>query len=122
MLRLRKILLCDYLYIILLLLIIIISIPRLNNNYEKINSNEIIGIVTNISKEDNKVSLEIKSKEKIIGNYYKNTTIDLGDKVLLKGELIRPNKNTTQNVFNYRNYLNNKNIYYLMKIKSIKKI
>ena len=122
MLRLRKILLCDYLYIILLVLIIIISIPRFNNNYEKINSNEIIGTITNISKENKRLHLEIKSKEKIIGNYYKNTKVDLGDKVLLKGELLIPNKNTTDNVFNYRKYLNNKNIYYQMKIKSIKKI
>ena len=122
MLKLRKILLCDYLYISLLILVILISIPRLSNYHEKLSTNKIIGTITNISKRENKVVLNIKSKENIIATYYKETNINLGDKVLLEGELSKPNTNTNENTFNYRNYLSNKNIYYTMKITSIKKL
>ncbi len=122
MLKLRKILLCDYLYIILLIIVLLISIPRLSNNHKKLNTNKVIGTITNITKKDDKTTLIIKSKERIIATYYKEIDIDLGDKVLLIGELSIPNKNTNENTFNYKKYLNNKNIYYLMKIRSIKRI
>ncbi len=122
MLKLRKILLCDYLFIGLLILVLLISIPRLISHKNNLNTNKIIGIITIISKKDNKVQLIIKSKELIQATYYKELNIDLGDKVLLTGDLSKPNTNTTENTFNYRNYLSNKNIFYIMKIKSIKKL
>ena len=58
--------------------------------------------------------------EKIIvsnNNYYK-----LGDVLEIKGEFKLPNKSTTPNLFDYRNYLKHKNIFYIVDPINIKKI
>ncbi len=120
MLRLRKILLCDYLYIGILIIVLLISILRINNNHKKISTNKITGTIINITHNEDKTTLIIKSKEKIIGTFYKKINIDLGDKVEVIGELSIPKTNTNENTFNYQKYLYSKNIYYTMKIKSIK--
>ncbi len=126
MLKLRKILLCDYIYILLLIIVVLISIIRLNIKpklyYD--NTNIITGIITNIIQKDNKYSLTIKGKEKVLGTFYsnKNINLDIGDKVEVLGEVYKPNSNTNKNTFNYKKYLNNKNIYHLINISSINKI
>ena len=126
MLKLRKILLCDYIYIILLIIVVLISIIRLNIKpklyYD--NTNIITGIITNIIQKDNKYSLTIKGKEKVLGIFYsnKNINLNIGDKVEVIGEIYKPNSNTNINTFNYKKYLNNKNIYHLINISSINKI
>ena len=126
MLKLRKILLCDYIYIILLIIVVLVSIIRLNIKpklyYD--NTNIITGIITNIIQKDNKYSLTIKGKEKVLGTFYSNKIINLniGDKVEIVGEIYKPNSNTNKNTFNYKKYLNNKNIYHLINIASINKI
>ena len=72
MLKLRKLLLCDYLYIFLLIIVILISIIRLNIKPKLYynNTNKIIGIITNINQKDNKYTITIKGKEKVLGTYY----------------------------------------------------
>ncbi len=105
---------------ILLIIVCIYSIYILKNNIYKtnydINTTEIIGIIDYINISENKVSLEIKGKEKIIVNLYKysNFNYELGDKILVKGTLKQPSNNTNFNLFNYKKYLKSKKIYWIM--------
>ena len=132
MLRLRKILLCNYLYLVLLILIIILTILRINLKPKLFYDNkyyEVIGTIENINIDGNKLILDIKSREELIGTYYfknikeKNKfNLLLGDKVKIKGEIISPNIPTNDNVFNYNKYLRNKSIYHLIKIDCINKL
>ncbi|MBR5370070.1 MAG: hypothetical protein IK137_02065 [Bacilli bacterium] len=82
MLRLRKILLCNYLYIIIILIVGIITIVRLNNNITY--NSPYTGTITKIVKLDDKTSITIN--DKVIGTTYKNININLGDKIKVYGE------------------------------------
>ena len=129
MLRLRKILLCDYLYLSIILVIAIITIIRLSipirSNYNK-QSNSFIGIIQKITIKEDKVTVYIKNKETVIGTYYLNklnySNLKLGDKVIVTGVFKLPSNNTSEYLFNYRKYLQRKKIYYLIEIDSLKKI
>lgn len=46
----------------------------------------------------------------------------MGDEVIVEGVITIPNDNSNINLFNYRNYLKSKNIYYTVKVDSIEKI
>ena len=88
--------------------------------------NNIYGTVIDIKKKDNKLSLLIKSKEKIIVNYYyKNEKekeiikIKYHDYIKIDGEMKNPTNNTVFNTFNYKDYLKHKNIYYIFNAKKI---
>ena len=104
-------------YILATIYIIVI----VNNNiyYSKYkNETKIIGIINDYELTNDYLKLEILSKEKIIGSYYIDNdyeylykNIKLGKKVKIEGELIKPNKNTNFNLFNYKNYLLSKKIY-----------
>ena len=123
MLRLRKILLYDSIYIGILIIVLIISIIRINikpNLFYKENS-KIVGTIENIEYEDDYYKLTIKGKEKVLGNYYSNNKIDihLGDKVKVSGIISEPTNPTIKNTFNYKKYLNNKDIYHLINIDNI---
>ncbi len=92
---------------------------------------EIIGILTNYQIKDNKISIEIKAKEKIVGIYYitnkknlKNITnkYELGTKIKVKGKLYKPSKNTLPNTFNYQKHLYQNKIYNIIKIEKITKL
>lgn len=74
------------------------------------------------------LKLDIKGKEKVIASYYFKTKkekekilsmIQIGDKLGIKGVFKRPNKNTTEGLFNYRKYLERKRIYYLVEIEKM---
>ena len=120
LIRLRKVLLCDYLYYIILFLTIIISSIRLNYKYQSIyneKTKEASGIVNSIGLDNDKLSLVIKDKEYLLGSYYSSDIEDiqelkkrlnLGDKVLLKGVFSKTN-----------DYYKNKGIYYRIRIKKI---
>lgn len=124
MLRLKILLQYNLIYYFLLIISLIFALFRIYIiKYESkycINDNNIIGIITNIKIKDNYYILTIKGKEKFIAYYKKNINLSLGDKVLLKGELYYPNNNTIPNTFNYKKYLNNHNIYFMMKTSDIK--
>ena len=111
MLRLRKILLCNYLYIIILVLVIIITIFRLNNTI--IYNSPYIGIVTKIVKIDNKTTITIN--DKVIGTTYKNIDINLGDEIKVYGEF----NNNYISISKYKIINKNKSIYYFIKSKLI---
>ncbi len=104
--------------------LIITSIP-MKTTYKE-NDSTFEGNILSIKKYDTKTTLIIKEKnktEKILVNYYETIDkINLGDKVKIKGTLKLPSKNTVPNLFNYRTYLNNNNIYYILTASEITKI
>ena len=127
MLQLRKILLSDKLFITIFILVTIISIVRLTipkRSKYNLNSNYLIGIVTKIQKDEEKVILYIKAKENIIVYFYpkEKVNINLGDKLLVKGLFTKPESQKTKYLFDYQKYLKRKNIFYQVKATSIKKV
>ena len=60
MLKLRKVLLCDYIYYIFLIIVILLTIFRLN--IKSIYSSPYTGIVTKIVKIDDRTTININNK------------------------------------------------------------
>ena len=94
-----------------------------------INTKSVIGIVTDFEIDGNKVTINIKAQEKLIINYYVKTkeekdyykdNLELGDKIKVIGTFEVPSNNTIPNIFNYRKYLYNNQIYYLVDADEIK--
>ena len=103
-----------------------ITLLRANINVKSkynINDNKFYGVVIDYKIKDDYVSFVIKGREKIKCNYYlsDNEVFDIkyGDKVLLDGTLSIPKNNTIPNTFNYKKYLNNNNIYYLLTVDNV---
>ena len=130
MLRLRKILLCNYLYYLIFLLSVIYTAIFINIKHEfklNLNSKILIGRVEFISLSENKLSLIVKNKEKVKATYYLTNKdeihlikqIHLGDKVRLEGEFSLPLTNKDEYSFDYERYLKTKKIYYLFKIEKL---
>ena len=127
MIRLKTLLQYNYFYIILVILVLCLTFIRNSfHNESKFNGSEtfFIGIIDEIKNSDDYYKITIKSKEKIIGSYYSKEplNISLGDKITFTGTLNKPKNNTIPNTFNYRKYLYNHHIYYLVKIDNIKVI
>ena len=125
MIRLKTLLQYNYFYIILVILVLCLTFIRNSfHNESKFNCSEtsFVGIIDEIKNSDDYYKITIKSKEKIIGSYYSKEplNISLGDKITFKGTLSKPKNNTIPNTFNYRKYLYNHHVYYLVKIDSIK--
>ncbi len=128
--RLRHILQSKHL--IKIITIIIFTITLLYTNYYPFKSKytkddkEFIGIVTKYEVKEDKITIEIKAKEKLLITYkYQDkefNNLSYGDKIKVKGTLITLSKNTNQNTFNYQKYLYYKKIYYLVEATSINKI
>ena len=129
MLKLRKILLCDYVYFIVTILVILITIYRLSipviSNYNE-SSTTFIGTINKIIVKNDKVTIYVKNKEIIIASYYLNqldySNLKLGDKVKIIGIFKLPSSNTTEYLFDYQKYLKRRNIFYLVEVSSIEKI
>lgn len=132
--KLRIILQSKYLYIILIFFTLIYVIYKnLNDPGSKYNASEqkIEGIINYLKIDGNKLNIELNAKEKILISYYikdekelediKNN-YQLGDKLVVTGNLTIPSKNTVFNLFNYRLYLKSKKIYWVYRATSIKKI
>ncbi len=121
--------LSKYKYIIILLFIVIISLYRSNITYtSKYNINDTLfsGYVIDYKYTDNKLTFILKGKELIRCNYYieDNNKIDINynDYISVTGELSIPNNNTIPNTFNYKKYLNNNDIFYILNIDKINNI
>ena len=128
--RLRHILQSKHLIKIITIIIFIITLLYTNyypfkSKYTK-DDKEFIGIVTKYEVKEDKITIEIKAKEKLLITYkYQDkefNNLSYGDKIKVKGTLITPSKNTNQNTFNYQKYLYYKKIYYLVEDSSINKI
>ena len=125
--RLRHILQHRYLFKILACLITIGTLIYTSNiKRESIYSDEteFVGIVYKIKIKDNKSVLYLKAREKIIVNYYNVplSNIKIGDKIKVFGELSLPSNNTIPNGFNYKKYLYNNNIFYIINASKIQKL
>ena len=114
-----------YKYIIFIIILIysfLFSNNRFNSKYN-INDGVFSGTIYSYEYKDNYLTFILKSKEKIKCNYYSNDLkLEYGDKVEIKGDLKTPYNNTIPNILNYKNYLNNNGIYYILEVKTIKKI
>ena len=108
MLRLRKALLCDYLYYIILIVVIILTIFRLNIVNTTYKS-PYTGIITKIAKIDDKTTIHIDNK--VVGTTYKKINVSLGDKIKVYGEV----NNKYININKYKIISKNNNIYYFIK-------
>ncbi len=113
-----------------LTIVLINTFYIVNNNIYKskydINTNNVIGYVQDYKIKNNKLTIELKGKEKVLAIFYlkDNETIDIkyGDYLKLTGSFKVPDKNTNFNLFNYKNYLKSKKIYYIFEIKKIEKV
>ena len=109
---------------LILVFILIFTLLYQKKSVLKGNETEIQGIVYKKKISDDKITIYLKGKEKIVINYYtkEKVNISLGDKIKVKGKLKLPNNNTIPNMFNYKKYLYYNNIYYTMTANNIKKI
>lgn len=130
LIKLRKILLCNYPYYLLLFLTILLTIYRINIEKKSIYQREdrIIGYLYEMKTDTSKMTLMVGKKEKVLATYYfKNKkekklleqNLSIHDKIKIIGTLERV-KTTKENVlFNYEEYLNRRNIFYQFKIDEI---
>lgn len=128
--RLKTILQSRYIFKILTILSLIITIiytkyypfKSVFNN----NDTELIGIVEDYIIKDNQIKISLKSKERIIVTYKYTgkvfNNLSYGDKIKVTGVLKEPSTNNIFNNFNYKKYLYNKKIYYIIEATKIDKI
>lgn len=101
---------------------------KINSNYDipSINSNNFELVINDYKINDKTITIYFNN---YIGKYYVNNYDEIktfknnysfGDKVLINGEVNIPNNNTIPNGFNYKEYLYNKKLYYIIKIDNIK--
>ena len=99
-----------------------------NDNSKFSNEEEITGLIKSKKVTNNKITLELKSKENIILNYYVDTYDELnklndvlyeGVTITAHGTLNQPSNNTIPNTFNYKKYLKSKKIYYTFKTDAL---
>ncbi len=124
--RLKSILQCNGLYLILTIIILIYAFANVylikRESIYDISATTVVGTISNISINNNGVSLRIKSKEDIIAFYDGPEKFILGDKVEVNGVLNIPSENSVFNIFSYKQYLYNENIFYIMDVESIELI
>ena len=131
LIKLRKILLCDYFFIIILIISILLLFVRCNIKHKSIYNNNtkfVVGTVTDYYIDGNKLSITLDCNEKIIGTYYFKSrkslnifkkNIILGDKLKIYGSLSKPISSRTKNMFDYNKYLQRKGIFYTVNISNI---
>ena len=122
MLGLKTILRSNLTYVVLFIIISIYVIINLSiNNRSKYIGNEksIQGEVIDYKVYNNRVSILIKGKEKILINIYNKIDIRFGDIIRVNGNLKIPSNNTIPSTFNYKKYLLNNDIYYIFDANSI---
>ena len=117
---LRIVLQHKYIVIILWIIVVLVSLIRLNFVHSKYFGNENDFVLTVISKKekDDLFYVELKGKEILIG-YYESFPFDIGDVVIVKGKLLEIEEKTIPNVFNYKKYLQSREIYYQLEISEI---
>ena len=129
--KLKNISVFDKVILLLIVILIFNIIFCKNNSVYSGNEKKICGRIKNLISDNDKVTMEIKSREKVIGNFYfKNSTVKnnfddnyhLGDEICVNGTLERPNDNTVFNLFSYRKYLLSKRIYYSIDIDKVEKV
>lgn len=128
--KLKMILQSRYIFKILTILILIITIIYTKyypfKSVFNTNDTEFIGIVEDYIIKDNQIKISLKSKERIIVTYKYTgkvfNNLSYGDKIKVTGVLKEPSTNNIFNNFNYKKYLYNKKIYYIIEASKIDKI
>lgn len=128
--RLKTILQSRYIFKILTILTLIITIIYTKyypfKSVFNTNDTEFIGIVEDYIIKDNQIKISLKSKERIIVTYKYTgkvfNNLSYGDKIKVTGVLKEPSTNNIFNNFNYKKYLYNKKIYYIIEASKIDKI
>ena len=132
--KLKRVLQGNLLYVFLFIgtivhLFLAMTVER--NSIYQIDDDVFEGTVVKRSVANNKISFELVGDETLLCSYYSDEadekedlwkSIPLGSKVVVKGRLKIPSKNTVPNTFDYRQYLYNKGIYYTCTIEEIKVI
>ena len=126
--KLKNILQCNYAFYILLVISLIYSFVFINfiivkSNY-KDNDKKLYGIVIDYKKSNDKVTIWVEGKEKVLVNYYSDINVSYGDYIYVYGEFKKPKENGNFNLFNYKRYLLSNKINYVVtasKITIIKK-
>lgn len=127
--RLKILLQSKYTLIITLILVIVISLLRMQFvTINESNINEFTGTVTSKKIDGNKLTMILKGKYKVRVDYYIQDEkelefldkLDLGIKVKIKGSLLELSNNTIPNTFNYKKYLKNNLIDYVIEADSYK--
>lgn len=104
----------------LIIFLFVTALRIYNFEYKYEEKNEVSGIVTKIESKENKISFIVKGEEKVLINDYDFiSNVNLGDYVIIKGKSKLPSDNTNFNLFNYKNYLMSKNIYYTFTLEEI---
>lgn len=133
--KLKIILQYKYLYVILALLVLIYSlivtlIPNYKSKYKESDTNFTCKL-EEYEIDGNKLELNLKCKENLIGTYYIKSeeekkqykdNLIIGSTLKIKGNLSVPSKNTIPYLFNYKEYLYNKKIYYILNIDEFKTV
>ncbi len=127
--KLKMILQSRYIFKILTILILIITIIYTKyypfKSVFNTNDTEFIGIVEDYIIKDNQIKISLKSKERIIVTYKYTgkvfNNLSYGDKIKATGVLKEPSTNNIFNNFNYKKYLYNKKIYYIIEASKIDK-
>ena len=128
--KLKMILQSRYIFKILTILSLIITIIYTKyypfKSVFNTNDTEFIGIVEDYIIKDNQIKISLKSKERIIVTYKYTSKVfnnlSYGDKIKVTGVLKEPSTNNIFNNFNYKKYLYNKKIYYIIEASKIDKI
>ena len=75
--------------------------------------------VTKIRYKNDQVIIEFMGREKLISYYEGDFNYQIGDKLVINGYLTKPSQNTIPNLFDYRHYLEQNGIFYLLNIENI---
>mgnify|MGYP003571311093 CR=1 FL=1 len=101
-----------YLFNILLLIFTIFYVKNYHyvSKYQK--ENEVVGVITKITKKDDNVRIIIDAKEKLLLNCYScSFDYEIGDIVKFKGEFKEIKGSTNFNLFDYKKYLSSIKIF-----------
>ena len=122
--KLKTVLQSNYFYFLLLLILIVVCFINLlfinKSSVYNIDDKHVVGYVIDYKKSEDRISILLKGKEKLIVNYYHDLNIMYGDYIEINCLFLEPNNNTIPNNFNYKKYLVNKDIFYIMKASEIK--
>ena len=128
MIKLRKVLLFKSIYITLFIISLIYLVIYINIDFSSKfegSETEVEGVIESIEYQGNKMTLTLKTKEKLIATYYFDTEeelhktkkdLSLGDTLTLKGELTNPISSKNFYGFSYPTYLKYQKIFYIMKV------
>ena len=130
LIKLKNLLQSKYLYLLLILfstLFVMVSVNRKDESIYSIEDNVFYLKVLDYKIKDNKITLKLKGNENLVANYYfKDESlikdIRYGILVKVKGKLRIPSNTTVPHTFNYKKYLSNNKINYLLTVNEIEVI